>query len=351
MMAGTNGEGSPAPGAVTLLDIAREAGVHPSTVSRALDPSQAHRVRDSTREQIHEVANRLGYRPHLVARGLQTGRTATIAFIAADLGNTFVTPIIHGLAGAISSAGMLPIIAETQDDHDTFAAILDHMLSRRVDGMVVAAARSGDREILESAARIVPIVLAGRPLEGSPLPQVVHDDRHGGRLAAEHLVAQGHGRIAQLQGPPDVANFPRRAAGFSEVCHQSGVEEVPWADRGAHPIAGEGERLMDDLLDALPDPPTGIFAHNDLMALGAGTAIKRHGLKIPDDISLVGYNDLPMVGRIDPPLTTVRYPSLEVGRAAGELILELLEGVAAGNRSIPPELIERSSTRRLAPSA
>ncbi len=171
--------------AVTLHDIAKEAGVHPSTVSRALAPSKAERVRQTTRQEIHAVAARLGYRPHLVARGLQSGRTATIAFIAADLGNTFVTPIIHGLAGEIRGAGMLPVIAETQDDHDTFAHILDHMLSRRVEGIVVAAARSSDREILESAARIVPVVIAGRPLEGSNLPHVVHDDRHGGSLAAQ----------------------------------------------------------------------------------------------------------------------------------------------------------------------
>jgi LacI family transcriptional regulator len=329
---------------ITLHDIAQEAGVHPSTVSRALDPSKAHRVRAATRDQIQEVANRLGYRPHLVARGLQTGRTATIAFIAADLGNTFVTPIIHGLAGAIRAAGMLPIIAETQDNHETFAAILDHMLSRRVDGMVVAAARSGDQAILESAARIAPVVLAGRPLEGSSLPSVVHDDRDGGRMVAEHLYDLGHRKVAQLQGPRDVGNFPRRAAGFAEFCTDAGMEEIPvpgWAD---HPNAAGGERLM---LAALQGGqlPTAVFAHNDLMALGARSAIQAHGLRVPDDISLVGYNDLPMVGRLTPPLTTVRYPSLEVGRAAGDLIMELLGGAKSTGHRLEPELIARASTR------
>jgi LacI family transcriptional regulator len=334
--------------AVTLHDVAREAGVHPSTVSRALDPSKAHRVREATRHEIQQVADKLGYRPHLVARGLQTGRTATIAFIAADLGNTFVTPIIHGLAGAIRTAGMLPIIAETEDDHDTFAAILDHMLSRRVDGMVVAAARTGDQVILESAARIVPVVLAGRPLEASSLPSVVHDDYKGGRMVAEHLHRLGHQAVAQLRGPSDVANFPRRAAGFTDYCTEVAMHEIPAAGWASHPIASEGERIMADVLDADGAPPTAVFAHNDLMALGARSAIQSRGLEVPGDISLVGYNDLPMVGRLTPPLTTIRYPSLEVGRAAGDLIIELLGGAESPGHNLDPELVERASTRAVA---
>lgn len=329
---------------VTLQDIATEAGVHPSTVSRALDPAKSHRVREATRMHIRDVAGRMGYRPHLIARGLQTGRTATIAFIAADLGNTFVTPIIHGLASAIRADGMLPVIGETEDDHETFAALLDHMLSRRVDGIVTAAARTGDREILESAARLVPVVLAGRPLDGSTLPRVVHDDRLGGELAATHLADLGHRRVAQLHGPPDVANFPRRAEGFSRCVSERGMEEITVTDMGSNPIAAEGERLMELLLAGSDDPPTGVFAHNDLMALGARTTINAHGLRIPHDVSLIGYNDLPLVGRLTPPLTTVRYPSLEVGRAAGELLLELLRGVEPREFRLEPELIVRAST-------
>ncbi len=338
---------SPPSAGVTLHDIAEEVGVHPSTVSRALDPSKAHRVREATRDQIQAVAARLGYRPHLVARGLQTGRTATIAFIAADLGNTFVTPIIHGLAGAIRNAAMLPIIAETEDDHDTFAAILDHMLSRRVDGMVVAAARTGDRVILESAARIVPIVLAGRPLEDSLLPHVVHDDRQGGEMVAEHFHRLGHRTVTQLRGPTDVANFPRRAAGFSDYCRRAGMDEILAAGWASHPIASEGERLMLEVLEGADELPSAIFAHNDLMALGARSALQDRGLRIPDDVSLVGYNDLPMVGRLTPPLTTIRYPSLEVGRAAGELIIELLGGAESTSHNLSPQLVERASTREL----
>lgn len=334
-------------GTVTLLDVAREAGVHPSTVSRALDPAKQDRVKESTRARIVEEAKRLGYRPHLVARGLQSGRTATVGVIAADLGNTFVTPIIHGIASSLESAEMLPTIAETQDDRRRMANILDHMLSRRVDGIVAIAARSADQDALESANRIVPVVLAARPLEKTSMRQVVHDDRRGGRLVAEHLHGLGHRTVAQLLGPSDVANFTRRSRGFRSLIEESDMTEITIADEADRPIIEEGGRLMDQLLDNSTELPTAVFAHNDLMALGALSTLRQRGLRVPEDVSLVGYNDLPMVGHLSPPLTTVRYPSLEVGKQAGEMILRLLAGESPEDVCLDPVLISRGSSRRL----
>lgn len=331
------------PAPVTLQDVANEADVHVSTASRALDPANASRVREATRLRIQEAAARLGYRPHMIARGLQSGRTATVAFVAADLGNTFVTPIIHGVAGAIASDGMMPIIAETEDDHHQLTSILDHMLSRRVDAVVVAAARDGDREILEATARIVPVVIAARPLEGSDLPAVVHDDRTGGQIVAQHLADSGHRRVAQLAGPPDVANFPRRAHGFSEEAGRLGLEEIQLSVRAERPVVAEGERLVEALLADIDVLPTALFAHNDLIALGALSALRREGISVPDQVSLVGYNDLPMVEHLTPALTTVRYPSLEIGEEAGRLILDLLAGKTPDSICLPPRLIVRSS--------
>lgn len=333
-------------GSVTLHDVAREAGVHPSTVSRALDPARQERVKESTRLRITEVADRLGYRPHMVARGLQSGRTATIGVIAADLGNTFVTPIIHGIAGALESAQMLPTIAETQDDHARLVNILDHMLSRRVDGIVAIAARTADREVLESANAIVPVILAARPLDDSPLLQVVHDDFKGGRLVAEHLHGLGHRLVAQLSGPDDVANFPRRADGFRSLIQDSDMHEVSAIESAQRPVIEEGQRLMEEMLDTSPELPTAVFAHNDLMALGALSVLRVRGLRVPDDVSLVGYNDLPMVGHLTPPLTTIRYPSLEVGKRAGQMIVGVLRGETLESVCLDPKLVSRGSSRR-----
>lgn len=300
-------------------------------------------VRDATREQIVETAARLGYRPHMGARGLQTGRTATVGVITADLGNTFVTPIIHGIVAAIEPSGFMPMIAETQDDSDRCTRIIDHMLARRVDVMIVIAARTGDRALLEATARVVPLVVAGRPLEGSDLPHVIHDDQQGGRIAASHLAALGHRRIAQLHGPADVANFPRRAAGFRAAVAEGGLDDLSPPETAHSPTIEEGHRLM-TLLLARHTRPTAVFAHNDLMALGARAALNGAGLRVPHDISLVGYNDLPTMGQLVPPLTTVRYPSQEIGELAGAMALAVLAGERPQDVDLEPRLIIRGST-------
>ncbi|GIU91701.1 MAG: LacI family transcriptional regulator [Acidimicrobiia bacterium] len=332
---------------VTLNDVARLVGVHPSTVSRALDPARSGLVKEETRRRVVEAAQRLGYRPDMIARSLQSGRTATVGVVVADLGNMFVTPIIHGIASALEVAGIMPVIAETQDDHVRFSAILDHLLSRRVDAIVTAAAREADQAILESAARIVPVVVTGRPLPGSSLPQVIHDDRKGGEMVARHFAELGHRRVCQLRGPLDVGNFAQRSEGFSRVCRELGLEEVVLDVTGDRPVIEEGERLMRALLDQVGGPdglPTALFAQNDLMAAGALEVLNELGVAVPEHVSLVGYNDLPMVDLIDPPLTTVRYPSLEVGKAAGDLVVKLLEGERAENVCLEPVLVSRKST-------
>lgn len=332
---------------VTLHDVAKEAGVHSSTVSRALDPTKSDRVKTSTRERIMEVADRLGYRPDMVARGLQSGRTGTVGVVVTDLGNTFVTPLIHGISAAIEKAEALSVVAETQDDHIRLSGILDHMLSRRVDGIVVTAARTGDRAILETANRLAPIVLASRPLENTPLRQVTHDNERGGRLAAEHLKALGHRTVAQLEGPSDVLNFPRRTKGFRSVVESSGMNEIIVPDRAETPTMEEGQRLMELLLETSTDLPTAVFAHNDLMAIGALTILRARGLRVPEDISLVGYNDMPLIGHLSPPLTTIRYNSFEVGQRAGGMMVDLLSGEEPEDVVLEPTLVSRGSSRRV----
>lgn len=332
---------------VTLHDVAREAGVHPSTVSRALDPVKSVHVKESTRQLIVDAANRLGYRPDMIARGLQSGRTGTVGVIVADLGNIFVTPLIHGIAASIEKAQMLSVVAESQDDQARLANILDHMLSRRVDAMVVIAARTGDQAILEATNRIVPVVLASRPLENTPLRQVIHDNVKGGRLAAEHLDGLGHRLVAQLEGPSDVLNFPRRARGFRSGLEAAGMTEVEVPERGLHPTLEEGARLMELLLEASPQLPTAVFAHNDLMALGALTVLRARGLRVPEDMSLVGYNDMPLIDHLSPPLTTIRYNTHEVGRRSGEMVIQLLSGVDSEDVVLEPTLVSRGSSRRV----
>ncbi len=332
----------------TLGDVAREVGVHPSTVSRALSPSKYVQVNPQTRTAIEEAARRLGYRPHMGARSLQSGRTSTVGVIAADLGNPFITPVIHGITASLEVAGIMPVIAETQEDHDRFARILDHMLSRRVDAVIALAARSNDRQILEDAGRIVPVVIAGRPLTDTSLLLVNQDEAAGARLAAEHLHALGHRRVVQLRGPHDVASFRYRADAFSEVCRTVGMTEVDLPLEAETPNLDEGRRLTAALLALDGPPPTAIFAHNDSIALGALAVLREHGLRVPEDVSIVGYNDLPVTELVTPQLTTVRSPSREIGSKAGEVVIRLLNGDETASVLLQPELIVRGSTHPVA---
>lgn len=321
-----------------------------STVSRALDPSKAHLVSEDMVARVQETARALGYRGDRVAGALRRGATGTIGVVVADLANPFIAPVIHGIAQSLATEQMLPMIIETNDDPTELASSVDHLLSRRVDAVICAGARFENREVLEEAAIHTPLIVAVRGLPNSVLTQVLHDDRAGGAMAARHLLGLGHRRIAELRGPDDVGNFVARHQGFQEECETAGVEPIDLPSVGARPIRAEGERLARLLLEEQSaDLPTAIFAHNDLMAVGALSVFRENGLSCPDDISIVAYNDSPMIDQVDPPLTSVAYPGIEVGRAAGNVALQLIarpEERAAG-AMFPPTLHLRASTKQL----
>ena len=177
---------------VTLEDVARVAGVHYSTVSRALDPAKAWRVGASTRRHVETVALEMGYRRHMGASGLKRGRTHTVGVIVADLGNPFISPVLRGLANRLDEASLMPLITETQDDPARLSRVLNHVLERRVDAVVVGAARLGNAPILmEVASRRVPLLLFDRNVPQTGLPSCTHDHRQGGSLAAAHLLELG----------------------------------------------------------------------------------------------------------------------------------------------------------------
>lgn len=306
-------------------------------------------VNSATRDRIIEAAERLGYRPDVQARSLMTGRTQTIAVIAADLGNTWVTPILHGIASRVSVEGIVPIIAETNDDSPILANLIDHMLSRRVDGMIVLAARRQDATVITSAARIVPMVVAARDLTGIEVPTVAVNERLGGEMVAAHFADLGHKTVAQLMGPPDVSNFFLRREGFSDVAKRRKLRELPILEEAVRPTEDEGYRLMDQLLDETTKLPTAVFAQNDPMAVGAMTVLRERGLRIPDDISIAGYNDMPLTALLNPGLTTVRYPGWEVGHAAAGVALRLLDGDEhVDSVCLDPVFVPRDSSARAA---
>jgi LacI family transcriptional regulator len=330
-----------------LKDVARVAGVHPATVSRALDPQKTRLVNAETRTRVETAARELGYRTDGVARSLRRGQTTTVGVLVADLGNPFVAPVLRGIANALELHGFMALIGETQDDHGRLQAALENLLGRRVDAIIVTSARLGDRPLLEQAARGgLPVVLAVRALPGSRLPAVRSDDLAGGYLAASHLAELGHERVAELPGPADVQPFLERSAGFANRARGAGLKIVELAERAAHPTVAEGRRLMELVLERPRRTPTAVFAHNDSMAIGAIEALRAAGLHCPDDVSVLGYNDAPLTDHLQPPLSTIRFPSDKIGHAAAEIAIAAIEdpGSPVASMSFPPELVAREST-------
>lgn len=335
---------------VTLKDVAERAGVDVSTASRALSPEKSSLVAPATRRIVIEAAQALGYRSNLQASALRRGRTGIVGVIVADISNPFIGPVIRGVTHGLGGRDLLPIMTETRDSSGELAQICEKLLAQRVDGIVVTAGRYGDEPLLRRVASRVPLVLAIRQLPASGLPTVAHDDVAGGRMAAEHLLSLGHTTFAQLMGPADIYSFEARGRGFREAVVAAGHSCVDVHANVTLPTLDAGRVLMDRLLaDVGPDVPTAVFAHNDTIAVGALDALTRSGRSCPADISVVGYNDVPLTQYVQPPLTTVRLPSYDLGRLATEVLLMLIDGVEGGSRAVTvaPELVVRASTRAI----
>jgi LacI family transcriptional regulator len=330
----------------TLRDVARIAGVHPGTVSRALNPETEALVRDETVRRVREVAAELGYRPNPLARGLKTNRSFTIGVIVPDIQNPLFPPIIRGIDDRLGEAGYTPLIANTDNDPARERVDFEAMRARQVDGIVTATARV-DHELLDEIATTgIPLVLVNRRVEDGSLPSATADDHVGARLAVEHLVELGHTKIAHLAGPPDVSTGRRRHEGFAEGMREAGLD--PGLVRvGRAFTEPEGARLCRELLDA-GEPFTAIVAGNDLMALGCYDVFAERGIVCPRDVSVVGFNDMPFADRFSPPLTTIGIPHYEIGVAAADLLLERIQGREDGPAEIvlPARLIVRGSTDR-----
>lgn len=302
---------------------------------------------EETRRRVLEAARALNYRPDPRASGLRRQRTMTVGVLVPDFGNPIHAQLVHGISRRLERNGYTAILLETEDDHDRFVAAVDILMDRQVDAVISAAAREGDAKALRRLARSgVPVVMAIRWLRGIEVPIVANDDFRGGVMATEHLVGLGHRRLAQLHGPTDIEAFVERGRGFDSVVAQAGVHPIPTPDVATAPLVEEGRRLMRLLMDD-DEHPTAVFAHNDLMAIGAIEVLEELGLRCPGDVSLVGYNDIPLTEHLAPPLTTVRMPTSEVGRVAAETVLGLVNGYQTTTElsiSLQPRLIVRGST-------
>ncbi len=327
-------------GRVTLHDVAAAAGVSKSTVSRILD-ERLPRSESATAKRVREVVAELGYVRDVAAASLRLGKTMTIGVVVPRLTDTVMAMLYEALAHACARAGQFAIVATTDDAPRADRAAAETLLRRGVDGLVLATAREGDDFPAELAARGVPFVLALRT-DGKSLSAVA-DDRLGGYLATRHLLDLGHRRIGLIAGPDYASSSIGRVAGYREALAEAGVEADPALITGdSFSIDAGVEAAM--ALMALAEPPTAIFAVNDNTAIGAMSALRRLGLDIPGDVSLVGYNDIPIVSRLGTPMTTVRVPFDQIAIAALDLLTNGPEGEQDRIRVATPTLIPRRST-------
>jgi LacI family transcriptional regulator len=329
--------------AVTLSDVARAAGVHPGTASRALNPATRDRVSPATARRVLAAATRLGYQPNSLARGLRTRRSYTVGIMIPDLTNPLFPPIVRGVDEVLGPAGYSSLVTNTDNDEDREDLLFTTLRARQADGFIVATAHRAHQLLDRMADENVPMVLVNRTTDDRRIPAVIPDESAGIRAAVAHLTALGHRRIAHLAGPQGLSTGHGRYRAFVEAVAQPGLEGGPVAFADAFTEAA-GRIAARELLAVRPRP-TAVVAGNDLLAIGLLDTLEAAGLRCPADISVVGFNDIPMLSRMTPPLTTVRIPQREIGSEAARLLLDLMaEPGPAKLMLLPTRLIERAST-------
>jgi len=327
--------------AVTLEMVAREAGVSPSTVSRILNGTA--RVRDSKVRAVEAAIAKLQFMPNPVARSLAGGRSMSVGVVTQAIDSPFYGVSLAAIEKGLLRANYSPLFVSGHWREGDERRCVDHLLSRRVEGIILLTSRLSDGE-LSNLSRSVPLVVTGRRVEGERLYCLDSDCTAGARLATEYLVGQGHRRIAFISGPADHPDALQRLDGYKAAL---AAGRIPFANRlvaaGDYQESG-GLAAINALLDARV-AFTAVFAANDQTAYGAMLALHRRGLKVPQDVSVVGFDDLPTSAFTIPPLTSVHRFTDEIGGAAAEAMIDLIERRTPQARTPVPTLAIRESTR------
>ena len=327
---------------ISIKDVAVAAGVSHSTVSRALQQSSL--VNAQTAEKVQRMAREMGYRVSAVARGLVTNRTRTIGVVVTTIADPFVAEVVGGIEETANDHGYSVFLANSNAEPDREIKVVRSFEERRVDGIVVTSSRVGALYVPMLSEMQVPIVLINNQHPGEFVHSVMIANVEASREAAKHLIGLGHRLIAYLGNRFGHQSDMERFAGYRQALEEADLAFRP--ELVAHGDGGPegGVQAMEKLL-ALPEPPTAVFCYNDMSALGALKAIRASGLRVPGDISIVGFDDLFVAQYTEPPLTTVRQPKRQMGRLAMETLLKLMGGSESEEHiRVPGELIVREST-------
>ena len=326
---------------ISITDIASAAGVSPSTVSRALQDHPRISVR--TRTIIHALAQQMGYQPSQIARSLVTGRTKTLGIVTTDVTDPFVAEVMKGAEQAAREMGYSLLFATSRRDpgQELLAARL--LLGRQVDGMIVISSRAPGQytDLLSSDG--MPLVLINHELNDPHAHSVRADNREGVRKTMTHLWELGHSRIAYVAGPTGGRSSSERQEAFCEAAAFLGLPRFPeWLIEGQG-LPEDGSRAL-SVLASLQERPTAVVCYNDLTAIGMLAAAHEIGVRVPKDISVVGYDNIPLSAFTVPPLTTVDQPKEALGRAAVENCVRALAEEHVPDVVLPGELVVRKST-------
>jgi DNA-binding LacI/PurR family transcriptional regulator len=332
---------------ISIKDIARAAQVSHSTVSRALRNSSL--VNSQTRALIHRIAEEQGYTVSAVGRSLATNRTGTIGVVVTTIADPFAGEVVSGVEEFALSHRYAVILAACHADPDRELRAVHSLQERRVDGILVMASRVGALYLQMLSKMKVPIVLINSHHPGEFVYSVRIDNVAGARVATKHLADLGHRRIAYIGDKLGFQSDMERFKGYREVLEEAGFGFEPELVAHGDGTPEGGMEAMRRLLNRA-DRPTAVFCYNDREAFGAMRAIREHGLRVPSDVSLVGFDDLFLSSFVDPPLTTIRQPKREMGFLAGEILLKLLGGEKPESRMTAGELVVRQSTARPGPA-
>lgn len=327
----------------TMKDVALKANVSTATVSRAL--MNPDKVSQSTRFRVEQAAIEVGYLSHLLGRNIKRNESRTILVIVPDICDPFFSEIIRGIEVVAAAQGYLVLIGDCAHQNQQEKTFLDLIITKQIDGMLLLGSQLPFDASKEEQRNLPPMVMANEFAPELELPTVHIDNLTAAFRAVSHLHELGHRRIACIAGPEEMPLCHYRLQGYVQALRRSGLTVDPqYIVRGDFTFEA-GAQALDQLL-SLATPPTAIFCHSDIMALGALSRAKRRGLRPPRDLSIMGFDNISLSEFCDPPLTTMAQPRFDIGREAMMLLLDQLQGqtVSSGSHLLECELILRGST-------
>jgi LacI family transcriptional regulator len=325
-----------------MADVAREAGVSSMTVSRVINSKGD--VSEATRERVLAAIERLDYRPSGIARGLATQRTGTLGLVVPDVANPFFADVARGVEHGAYAEGYNVFLCNTEEDPERELVVLKSLAEKRVDGLMLCSSRLPEDRLQSVLTQHPRVVLVNRRLEGDRVRSVLVDDERGGRLATELLIGAGHRKIGYLSGPRVSHSGRERGIGYRAALEAAGVNpDSAWV-RPCQPMVAGGQAAACELLAAHPEI-TALFCYNDLVAVGALQACAELGRRVPDDLAVVGYDDVPLAALVTPALTTCRVARYELGSQTVGLLLDQINDCPEECDEIvlAPELVVRKS--------